>query len=292
MVNAVRRFTGIAVCMVVMVAGTAAQANIISFDPDGAGGTSGPLAIQSFDFRPANALSHNVQELDSTSVTYTQYAQGRLGSFSDGNSNPLNVPELNNDYEITIVAQYNGVTTQPISTLPLFTLTNTGVGPSMVQLWFDDSPDADALSGDGYADGTMIFEGTVSFVTGIFQVTGGPSLFDRVTPDNYAGQQSVVGNGSVDVVIEPTYLDPDFFKTDLIEVLFRSNSSTPFTDVNPSQTFDDGAVSPSLGPVNSPLDLNDFQFQTDGTASFLVPEPSSLVLIGLGGMALFRRRSA
>jgi hypothetical protein len=53
--------------------------------------------------------------------------------------------------------------------------------------------------------------------------------------------------------------------------------------------FDDGNVSPNLGDVNGQGE--DTQLQTDATSSFVVPEPSTLAMIGLGaGLCLYRRR--
>jgi len=108
-----------------------------------------------------------------------------------------------------------------------------------------------------------------------------------------------VGGGQVTVTINPSFLNDDFFKNSFIETEFSTESTTPFDNVNPSAKFNDvpsdstiTAVTPDLGELNSPNNLDDFQFQTDGSANFVIPEPSTLALVGLGGLALIRRRRA
>jgi len=266
-----------------------ASADTISFDPDGAGSLSA-VNVAAFDFLPGNSLARQAGEADAqNTVSYTQFAQGRVGSLLDENSQSISVPGLNDDFELTITAQYQGVAGELIPGLLQLGL-DANQPVNQVTLYFDDSPNANDLSGTGFDDGVAILNAFVTGASGVFQVinaNGGD--FDQLGNNDFPATSSVRGNGTLTLDTQVTSFDADFFKTSIIEFLINTNSLAPFTEANPSQTFDGGAVIPNLGPVNGLGE--DIQLQTDATGSVVIPEPATAALLALGGMLMIRRRT-
>jgi hypothetical protein len=267
--------------------GQAGFADTIMFDPDGTGSLTA-VEVGSFDFLPGNSLAQSAGTSMQGPVPYTQYAQGRLGSLLDASNNVINVPGLNDTFEITVTAEFGGVANQ---ILPGIIALNLGSSATVnkITLWYDDMPDADALTGLGYGNGDPILEGFVVASNGVFQVINPTGvLYDQFGGDDYAGQLAVIGNGSLRLDSEVTSVDGDFFLSNILNFLVNTNSISPYSEVDPSMTFDEGAVTPTLGPINGLGE--DIQLQTDATGSFVIPEPASAVLMVLGAGLMVRRR--
>jgi len=196
------------------------------------------------------------------------------------------------------------------------------------EIYYDDlsdagTTDANALSGLGYGDGLLILSGDVSAVSGEFSTTFtfvdvdgdgeydiGETLItvdlDNAGGDSWADQQTVVGTGATDIEVDVGYYHEDFFLDNIsslvADLFFNTSNILPFQQVNPSNSFDDGAGgtfntgddSLSLGDING-FTGPDFLFQADANNSFVktrtVPEPGAMMLFGLGLFALgFSRR--
>jgi hypothetical protein len=213
-----------------------------------------------------------------------------LGSLLDPNNNVISTPGLNSTYEITVMAEYGGTALELVPGL-----IQLGIDPAQqvnfVRLYHDTNVNADALAGTGYADGTMILEAAVIEANGLFSVINTtPTDFDQFGSNDYPGQSSVLGQGTLRLDTEVVSVDSSFFLdgASLLTMLLNTNSITPFSEVDPSAVFDDGSVVPNLSAVNGLGE--DIQLQTDATASFVIPEPATAALLGLGGLLMFRRR--
>jgi len=282
-----------AVAAGLMVAATA-QADLFTFDPDGAGAIA-PVEVGSFDFLPGNALADFPSQQPFSSYDagdtglFTFYQQARLGSLIGPNGEDIALPGLNSAFEITAVSEYTvGFSISADgSQIALF---NPAGRTNFTRLIFDDTPDADDLTGAGFFDGAVILEGTNTFASGIIQTLPFPPTdLDQFGPDNYPLTDTMVSfGGALTAANAFTTLDPAFFLDTLVAMNVNTNLASPFAQVNPSAVFDDGAVTPVLGSVNGLGE--DVQLQTDANASFLIPEPASVALLTLGGLMIVARR--
>lgn len=287
-------FGAIAASVVVGSMGSAFAADIIGFDPLGTSGANG-VQVGSFDFLPGNSL----YQVGQTENTGTLYIHTRLGSLLDNNGSVIATPGLNesNGYEITFVAAI------PVSvlntTINAFTeqaLISLDIGRASVQMLFDDSPDAVDLTGLGFYDGTVIFQSGVTSFDASAVTFAFLGKFDQFGTDNYAGIFSPMLAGGGLMITDVPSVDNAFFLdgSNIQSLLVNSNLAAPFTQANPSAVFADGAVIPSFGIINGGTEgPSDFQIQNDGTGSFIViPEPTSIALMAVAGLALIRRRIA
>jgi PEP-CTERM motif len=175
------------------------------------------------------------------------------------------------------------------------------------------------LSGLTFQDGQVILDATPIIKpgdSGNFQVNGNGSggvltdTFDKAGTNNYSGTTTVVGNGSQVLDFHINAVDPTFFISgpSAIELHLNSSLVTPFDTVDPSGKFRDKdsaaslgltvpgtPVSPNIGTINGALPGQgggtDIQFQADANSSVtVIPEPSSITLVGLGLVGLVGRR--
>lgn len=311
--------------------GVSAQASAftsgsIMFDRDGAGASTA-IEVSTFDWIPGNALAKDAISSASAGgdITFTTYFQASLGLFvspDDALNQALSGTEFT--VQATIVE------------------TGTGIGGAAAsfssvsgsyKIFYDTTKDANDITGNGYGDGMLILEGTINAGgTGVFNNStiaaylANPALFpfgpvatsnlDSKAANNKPGIYSHNGNGSSTIEVDVTYIDTNFFKTDITMLLVDMNDTTnlaaPFVQANPSsqvvgQTpvygrgyYNVGGVE-GFGTVNGAPCRDgqsscDFHFQSDSSTSFArtVPEPGSLAIAGAGLalMSLIRRRKS
>ena len=309
--------------------GAAQAASLITFDPDGAG-PEGAVQIGAFDWSPDNALAQGASPLPTGtgSKEFTLYTQGALGNFLDVNSNPITGTGLNSDFEITFQSVFNEIGTVPP---PLgnvvnanFTLAPSALQPGAVnyfKIFWDDTPDADPSTGEGYGDGVEILNAMVvqnNSTFAIFLDANGNlpvADLDQYNGNDQSGYGTVVGSGGGELVADVTTYNTDFFLTGvselLVELYFNTSHVTPFRQVEPTgpATATAGIVGqiPNFGGMGTAgydyvNGLNgtecqfggydcDFLFQSDANQSFeTIPEPGPLALLGLAALAGFGYR--
>ncbi|MFW2456196.1 PEP-CTERM sorting domain-containing protein [Methyloversatilis discipulorum] len=304
--------------------GAGAVANVVNLDwaPDNA------LSIGSLSTPPCQAGGANCQPGQAVGSQYIQtVAQGILGSFGiangDGTSSQVGTVGFGNTlvfgYEFTFVTSFYeyatgiGTATADFSTAP---------GESYYRIYADAGTRANQIAGTGYDDGTLILEGVISFVDGVYtDKTRGEGAaietLDQFGADNQNGVRTHVGQGSNTITVDVSYLNPAFFMGDVDELIMTlllgdtTNLNTPFEQANPSDQVvgitpvysSDGAgglvngADCSFGGFTETGDRVqprcDFHIQTDASSSFnAVPEPGSIALMGaaLGALGVMRRR--
>jgi len=274
-----------AVLMTALCASSVNAADNINFDPDGAGSSSA-LRLSAFDWLPGSSLGQGVLppgDLLNPSAS-VNYAQLSLANFLDTDNKIITGTGLAGDYEITMVMSYPELTSAVTPSIVSSVLDPSVLaGPNHVKIYWDSTPDADALAGTGYDDGLVILEGTVSSASGVFSVwdfdLGDTNAFDQSTSPSaqYAGITSVDGSGGPSVVVQVDTYDPDFFPTEIpLSIDFGGLIVTPFETVNPSAKFvnptNGVVVAPDIGDKNG-VSGPDMQFQIDPNSTFSVDEP-------------------
>lgn len=281
---------------------TPARADTILFDPNGTAGATS-LAIGQFDQAPGNALAVNAISNGSViaNTPFTLLYQARIGTLRDANNQTAAVPGLTTNGELTIVAQFNEVATTTGGGLNASFSTNTNQANSFVRIFFDAARNSNDLTGTGFNDGVLVYEGRVLPTGGgSFSVTSTtPVALDQSPNGNqYPGVQSVTGAGGTQISVATVFANPNFFLNQVNALAFSFNTSnvTPFNEVDPAATMFNGQAGvASVGAINGVSGPN-FLFQSDSTASFrVVPEPASLAMLAFGGactLTVFRRRKA
>lgn len=315
--------------------GVSAQANAftsgsIVFDRDGAGASTA-INVTTFDWIPGNALAKDA--IGGTpdangNVTFTTYFQASLGLFlrPDGPARGV-LDDTEFTVQATIVEKGSNLggaaaTFESVSgTYKIFYDTNLATA-------------ANDITGTGYGDGLLILEGTINAGgTGVFNNStiaaflANPAAFpfgpvatsnlDSKEANDKPGIYSHNGNGSSTVTVDVTFINTNFFKSDITTLLVDLNETTnlaaPFVQANPSEevvgqtpvygvgAYDDGTGVIKFGSVNGApcrdgSSTCDFHFQSDSATSFAsrVPEPGSLAIAGAGLalMSLIRRRKS
>jgi len=171
------------------------------------------------------------------------------------NVDTLNTPSGVNSgtYEITMLLKYT-------ETIASFNGTNFATFSSVpgeaafLEIWYDDSPDSNALTGFGFDDGRLILAGAaVGDATGGFNITSTtPVALDQSTNGNqYPGQSTVTGAGfNTNIPFDDLTQDVSFFQTALTEfgINFANISiGLPYISVDPSDCFTLNASGVAVG---------------------------------------------
>lgn len=256
----------------------------ISFDPDGTG-PHGAVEVGSFDWAPGSVLV-GAQEgaqvpvipLSPSSTTLAQsYGHGALIGVHDSLGDPSSLDGLNSRYQITFTAS-NGVViaTNATGTEVLFELDSAS--GNFFQILYDDVVNASSLSGAGYSDGQVILSGQLVELSGNFTTVDTPPQVMDQSPngDDWAGVQTIVGEGAQQIAVLVQYVDKDFFVSglDTGSILpFNNSQVLAFHQTNPSDAFDEDAasVAPTLlsdvGAING-IDGPHMLLQSDPNNAF------------------------
>jgi len=311
-----KKFALAAAVAAIPLMGSLASADTVGFDVDGVGGLPA-VNITGLDLDPNNALAVG----GGAGPVYTQLFHARVSALqgSSGTPGALDTNGLDNGvagaFEITVVLGYTGTA---VALAP----GNIALGLAPVQpvnffeMYFDTTVDSNSLAGTGFDDGRLIMRGDVTSAVGNLIITGGGlgTPLDQNGANNYPGQDTLTAFGGLQLgaTIGVTNYDPTFFIVPPpLTIEFgtaNSNSSLPFTVVDPSAIFDvleyagaigsnsagNAAYAPIRGPING---LGpDIQIQTDANIAFAVPTPGAawggMALLGMLGAARARRARA
>lgn len=269
--------------------------------------------VAALDWNPGNALAQGAIPLSqdpNAPTSFDLYYHAALGNFINSNGTQIAGTGLGQDYEITTVLRFGELGVRSIGAgAENANFTFNPAADTFVKFYKDAAVDSNNLAGTGFNNGNEFLSGTVAGVlSSNFGIPNNPlqvELLDQFLADNWGGQLTVVGTGSTsllikvaeinkDEVVITTPINFDFF---VFNVNLNTTNNLPFSETNPSQLFWDGAgfIAPVLGDVNG-LNGPDIIFQADGNSSFAlaqIPEPSTLVLSGLGLLiagGLLRRR--
>ncbi len=261
-------------CLLALGVGASAQAGVL-FDPDGAAGADPAQDLGSLDWGPTSFLSLNgnlaVQNFSNGLCAPGPADPCRFDTLVHANligtldsSNSVNTPAgLNSTYEITLVMRFTEVVTGVLGDFSIFeSVANTG----FIEMYFDDTPDANDLTGFGFNDGDLMLTAQVSSaVIGNFTIANpgvtGP-LDTSPNGNQYTGQLTESGVG-VQANIQTTVLsqDSNFFNNAIASLgLEFANISIglPFISVDPSDCFTDvangGNAATDAGFANSGCD--------------------------------------
>ena len=259
---------------------TSAEATF-QFDPDGDSLTNNTVTMNQFDAvgntsvlavdgnqAIANYLLNQdaVDGITDRDTTFTILTQTSITGLDDTSTTPITSNSLVSGTEITVVmgfketiadvlvSQTTGNNTAYFSVLP-------GETPNFFQMYYDTSPDANFLTGNGFgndAGAQLIFDSSVTgslSAANSFSVdtTAATSSLDGNGTDNWsganggAGQDTVQGTGANSNIIlstvPPTFYDNNFFLFDMLTtaLLVDINLSEPFLTNDPSMNFYDTA---------------------------------------------------
>ncbi len=244
-------------CMLALGVGASAQAGVL-FDPDGAAGADPVQDLGTFDWGPTSFLSLNGNEAIDQFVAgncapgpgdpcrFETLVHANLIGTLDQDNNTNTPSGLNSAYEITLTMRFEEVVTGVLGGISTFTsVPNTG----FIEMYFDDTPDSNALTGFGFNDGDLMLTAQVSSaVIGNFTIQnpGATVALDNSPNGNqYTGQLTEEGVG-VQANIQTTVLsqDSNFFNNAIASLgLEFANISIglPFISVDPSDCFTDVA---------------------------------------------------
>ena len=288
---------------------TYAAATPILFDTNGAL-AGGLTTVDLLDWQPGNALAVGGNPLSGFLSVGTQTQllyQANLGSISlNGGPAQLTLQPF------TAVAGFNEIVlSNPNGLSPTFGLSDAPLRDTSNFFYIYANQFGNNLAGTGFVGSTVALSGYIASVTSSnYDSRGTIDLFDKFLNDNYAGQQTLVGSGTTDLVVVVDFANSAYFPSLVAGStfsFFNTSTLTPFTTADPSRCFSSNGTTgcntaSNTGPVNGvriagDTSVRNFQFLADGNSSFqvqAVPEPGSLALLGLalGIAGVVRRRTA
>ena len=308
----------LAAAIAVMGASVQAHAAAVLFDRNGTGGATDSISVETFDWNPGNALT--IGALSTPPVNGVQtlqtVAQAKLGTFLNATSG--DTWTATSGEEFTFVASFMEHAVGIGTGAATFSL---APGASYFRM-YHSANNSNTITGANYGDGTLILEGVLVGLSGVFQdKTRGEGkaveLLDQNSADDQNGVLTNVGNGSNTLDVKVTFHDSNYFlnlPADILQITMvndTTNLATPFKQTNPSDQvvgFTPYYSVVGFDSTGAPIKVNggdctfgglsefnaapdpqrcDFHFQSDASSSFrFVPEPGSLALAGLGMAAL------
>lgn len=259
-------------CMILSI-GTAAQAFWVGTVNDGLGGSVSN--VMGFDW--SSSGSGNAQGLGPPGTPFPPNTpfdfryQAELVGLTDPAGNPIVFPGLTNTFEYTAVA----LVPETGSIIPV-------VGGLFLGLFFtqpggtfylynDTSPNSNVATGFGFDDGTLVAQGTIN--------TGQISSF-LYNSNTGEGIGSAILEGLV------TYANPDFLDVASIIFDFRFEGTLNYPPLDSTTVaFFPGRAGEGNYPVYN-VAGNDIPLKVDGSSKFSVPEPSTIILLGVGLLGL------
>jgi hypothetical protein len=272
--------------MLVLNMGAAAQAGVL-FSPNGSGPT---IDIGTFDWGLTSFLARGGNQAvtnaigsnggcPNNSCDFTVYTQARLIGTLDQAGGANTPTDLNRNFEITMIMGFNESVTDVTQSagrgLISFDVLPDSV--NFLQIFYDDSPDSNPLTGYGFNDGTLILSGN-----GLEGTEGQiPSSSFSVVPDSevpidrnqsgdqYPGQQTVIANGGADsFAVGDVVVDSRFFTNELVVFgiqMANISSTLPFVSVDPMDCFTPNPSGAAVGDTVSPSGCSNTH--TDGPFS-------------------------
>jgi len=311
--------------------GANAKADLIQFNPTGGATTiggfnPGTFTISSLNFGSGDAVAVGAITSGTgltVGDTFQLYYQTKLVSVNTPSGGVfLNGLNAANGYQITEVSTFTERVTSLTPTSSGLTATFAlAPGPNVTKIYFQDlaasgAVAANAITGQGYNQGTLLLTKTVNQDTSNFtDATRGGGLgtapLNQSGGGDYSGNTTDQGSGSATVNLGVGgYLSNFFLTPNLIASTFSTNLVLPFKDLAPSNAFNDpnapvGSAPTIIPNIGGPTGINgvtgtDFLLQVSGaTESFTaVPEPASIAMTLLGfagagvGSIVARRRKA
>lgn len=249
------------IAALVLALGVPAAAQAALFDADGTGGVASAQNIGALDWGPTSIFA------DQANVAIANFAAGNCAAGGcqfnlmtqatligvlDSAGNPLPTPTgLNSSYEITMIAKFTEVVTAVVGNIVTFATVPTVAG--FLQVFYDNTRDAVAVSGSGYNDGRLILSGTqIGASSSLFQITDTTGVpLDGAGANDYTGQLTVSGTGSsTNIPVDALSQDSTFFISPLqtFGVLFANISlGLPYISVDPSDCFTNAAQPVAIG---------------------------------------------
>lgn len=250
------------IAALVLALGVPAAAQAALFDADGTGGVASAQNIGALDWGPTSIFA------DQANVAIANFAAGNCAAGGcqfnlmtqatligvlDSAGNALPTPTgLNATYEITMIAKFTEVVTGVVGNIVTFATVPTIAG--FLQVFYDTTPDAVAVSGSGYNDGRLILNGTqIGASSSLFQITDltAVALDQSANGNQYTGQNTVSGTGSsTNIPVDALSQDSTFFISPLqtFGVLFANISlGLPYISVDPSDCFTNAAQAVAIG---------------------------------------------